>query len=200
MIFVLVGQSNTGKDSLMNVLLSDTSMNLERFLYCTTRPKRESEVDGREYWFKTESQYYEDIKSGGVVESRSYALRDKTVMYYTLDYIDQSKDYIVTGTINQCISYIDYYGVDIVKPIRVLVSDYDRLLRGISRERSNHEDYYEVCRRFMDEFEEYTEQNFSRINFLATVENNNFEKCCSLLKSIIRDVTQNRIRPICIFF
>lgn len=140
MIYVLVGQSNTGKDSLARRLLEEDCLKLHRFLYCTTRPKRESEENGREYWFKTDEECSKDIESGKVVELRSYALRDKTVYYYTLDYIDRNKNYIITATLEQCASYIKYYGVDMVKPIRIMVSDYDRLLRGIERERSNRGD------------------------------------------------------------
>lgn len=185
-IWFLVGQSNTGKDTIMNRVLNNT-VGLSRFVTYTTRDKRENEVNGREYYFKANDDYMQALKDDKVVESRCYHLKDKDVYYYTLKDIDNKKNYIVAGTINQCLSYIKYFGEDVVQPIRIRVNDYERLKRGIEREHSNKENYYEVCRRFCDEFNEYTDKNFSLINFVLDIENNDLDFCCYQISRFIEE-------------
>lgn len=55
--YVVGGLSGAGKDTLRNVLLERGIV--RRGVTCTTRPKRPSEVDGRDYDFLT----YEDFES-----------------------------------------------------------------------------------------------------------------------------------------
>ena len=167
--------------------LLEAGINLDRFLYCTTRDIRRNEKNGRDYIFKTNEEYEQDLANNKVVESRCYHMAERDVYYYTLKDIDLSKDYIVAGTINQCLSYIEYFGRDVVIPVRIFVNEYDRLIRGIERERRNKQNYREVCRRFYAEFDEYTDENFSKINFALEIENYDLDDCCEKLKEFIEN-------------
>lgn len=184
MLYFLVGQSNTGKDTILNELLK-SDLNIERFVYCTTRPMRDGEENGKEYWFKSDKEYQEDLEAGKILESRAYPRTEGVAYYYTLKDIDLSKDYIAVGSVWQCQKYLEEWG-SFVKPIRIFVDDYIRLKRGIEREHNNKEDYKEVCRRYLDEFEEYSEENLNSINFGLTVVNNSLDLCCSSISDYIQ--------------
>lgn len=191
-IYFLVGQSSTGKDTIKSKLLS-IMPSLKDYVYCTTRPMRDGEVNGREYLFKSHEDYEKDEKSGVVIESRVYNFNGNTpVVYYSLakEIIDEEL-YIVTGTPDMCHSYIEYYGSDIVKPIFIVVPDRERLMRAIIREDTNKGNYKEVARRFYDEFSEYTKENILSLSGVEYVNNDYLEDCIEDIRCIIEGINKN---------
>ena len=58
-IIVLIGKSASGKDSIIQKLHADFKIPI--IISHTTRPKRESELDGCEYWFVSDD-YFEQEK------------------------------------------------------------------------------------------------------------------------------------------
>lgn len=190
-IYFLVGQSSTGKDTIKSKLLS-IMPSLKDYVYCTTRPMRDEEVNGREYLFKSRKDYENDIKSGKVIESRVYNFNgDTPVVYYSLAKEIDEELYIVTGTPDMCHSYIKYYGSDIVKPIFIVVPDRERLMRAIKREDTNKGNYKEVARRFYDEFNEYTKENILSLSGVEYVNNDYLEDCIEDIRCIIEGINKN---------
>lgn len=190
-IYFLVGQSGTGKDTIKARLFS-LIPSLKDYTYCTTRPMRDGEVEGREYFFKTQEEYESDLASGVVIESRVYNFNgDTPVVYYSLAVENNEDSYIVIGTPDMCHSYIKYYGADIVKPIFICVSDRERLMRTIKREDNNKGNYKEVARRFYDEFNEYTEENISSLSGVEYVSNDNLDDCVEDIRCIIEGLKRD---------
>lgn len=190
-IYFLVGQSSTGKDTIKSKLLS-IMPSLKDYVYCTTRSMRDGEINGREYLFKSRKDYENDIKSGEVIESRVYNFNGNTpVVYYSLAKEIDEELYIVTGTPDMCHSYIEYYGSDIVKPIFIVVSDRERLMRAIKREDTNKGNYKEVARRFYDEFNEYTKENILSLSGVEYVNNDYIEDCIEDIRCIIEGIKKN---------
>lgn len=190
-IYFLVGQSSTGKDTIKSKLLS-IMPSLKDYVYCTTRPMRDGEVNGREYLFKSHEDYEKDEKTGVVIESRVYNFNGNTpVVYYSLAKEIDEELYIVTGTPDMCHSYIEYYGSDIVKPIFIVVSDRERLMRAIKREDTNKGNYKEVARRFYDEFNEYTKENILSLSGVEYVNNDYLEDCIEDIRCIIEGINKN---------
>lgn len=186
-IYFLVGQSSTGKDTIKAKLLS-TMPSLKDYTYCTTRPMRDGEIEGREYFFKTMKDFENDLLSGAVIESRVYNFNGNTsVVYYSLAKEIDEENYIVVGTPNMCHSYIEYYGSDIVKPIFIVVPDRERLIRAIKREDNNKGNYKEVARRFYDEFNEYTTENILSLQGVVYVNNDYLEDCVEDIRCIIEE-------------
>lgn len=186
-IYFLVGQSSTGKDTIKAELLS-TMPSLKDYTYCTTRPMRDGEIEGREYFFKTMKDFEDDLLSGAVIESRVYNFNGNTsVVYYSLAKEIDEENYIVVGTPNMCHSYIKYYGSDIVKPIFIVVPDRERLIRAIKREDNNKGNYKEVARRFYDEFNEYTTENILSLQGVVYVNNDYLEDCVEDIRCIIEE-------------
>ena len=118
MIFYIMGKSASGKDSLYKkLLLSD--LNLNRFVIYTTRPKRDGEQEGMEYYFVDEK--YLDEHKEKIIEKRVYHTVFGDWYYATLDdgKIDDNKNYVVIGTLESYNSIKKYYGNDKVFPIDI---------------------------------------------------------------------------------
>ncbi|MBR1900918.1 MAG: guanylate kinase, partial [Lachnospiraceae bacterium] len=69
-IFYLMGKSASGKDTIYESLLSDTTLHLSPLIPWTTRPVRAREKEGVEYHFVTEEKRRELEAAGKIIEGR----------------------------------------------------------------------------------------------------------------------------------
>lgn len=67
-IVAICGKSGSGKDTLLKNLIS---MNPEWYpiVSCTTRPKRDNEVDGQDYHFLSNEEFAEKVLNGDMLEA-----------------------------------------------------------------------------------------------------------------------------------
>lgn len=162
-IFCVMGKSATGKDTIYENLLNKSHLDLKRIIPYTTRPIREGEVPGREYHFCTEEDVERLEKEGRIVELRAYNTIYGIWKYFTVDdeSIQLDKDnYLLIGTLETYVKIRDYFGDEKVVPIYVEVEDGDRLIRAISREKSQDvPKYEEMCRRFLADAKDFSEEN-----------------------------------------
>ena len=70
LLFVLTGASSVGKKDIRDRLLQDNELHLNYSISMTTRPKREEEVDGKDYYFVDH-------------EAFAHALRNHELLEYT---------------------------------------------------------------------------------------------------------------------
>ena len=82
-IFCLMGKSSTGKDTIGKHLLK--TMDLKNIVLYTTRPIREGELEGREYYFVNNDEFKELETSGKVIEKRVYNTIHGDWTYATVD-------------------------------------------------------------------------------------------------------------------
>jgi guanylate kinase len=66
-LIVLVGDSGSGKTELSKALMGPP-LHLHRVISCTTRPRREGEVDGIHYRFLEEAEFKRRLSAGHFVE------------------------------------------------------------------------------------------------------------------------------------
>jgi guanylate kinase len=66
-VFVVTGTSGAGKGTLEKALLVQIPV-LELAVSATTRERREGEKDGREYWFISDEEFDEKLRSGEFLE------------------------------------------------------------------------------------------------------------------------------------
>jgi guanylate kinase len=66
-VVVVTGPSGAGKGTLERVLL-ERLPDLELAVSATTRPRRASERDGREYWFISDEQFTQRVAAGEFLE------------------------------------------------------------------------------------------------------------------------------------
>lgn len=65
---ILTGASSVGKANIRERLLKDPDLNLFYSTSVTTRPKREGEVDGKDYYFISFKEFAESVKKRELLE------------------------------------------------------------------------------------------------------------------------------------
>ena len=71
-IFCLMGKSSCGKDTIYKKILSDASLPLKTLIPYTTRPARDEETNGVEYYFLTDEEQKQLALQGKIIELRAY--------------------------------------------------------------------------------------------------------------------------------
>ena len=191
-IFYVMGKSSSGKDTIYNRLISDTELNLKTLVGYTTRPMRESEVNGREYYFTDEEGLKRLKEENKVIEVRGYDTVCGMWYYFTVndEQVDlKNNNYLLIGTLESYEKVRRYYGKDIVMPIYVYVEDGERLSRALARERSQRNpNYAEMCRRFLADTVDFDESKINELEIDVRYENKEFEDCYTRIKmDIIRN-------------
>lgn len=195
-IFVLMGKSSSGKDSIYKRLISDESMGLKRIVPGTTRPQRDGEVDGEQYHFYTE-EYLDKLKlRGKIIECRNYQTVHGIWSYFTV--ADEcvkpdEADYIMISTLEGYTSLVSYYGAERVVPIYITVDDGERLERALARERLQSEPKYaEMCRRFLGDEMDFSQVKLEEAGIETSFENIDLEVTVETIKRVIQKMIRAR--------
>jgi len=190
-LIVLMGKSASGKDTIYKLLKDDKSLNLKQLVPYTTRPMRAGEVEGEAYHFVTETQFKELLQKGRVIEHRSYNTVHGLWRYFTVadEQIDLNKDsYLLIATLEAYVSVLSYFGADKVVPILVTLDDGVRLERALSRERQqDNPKYEEMCRRFLADSEDYSEEKIQMAGITRFFENNSAVEVAEEISSYIKE-------------
>lgn len=72
-VFVISGPSGVGKGTLLNALIDRNKDKIGYSVSATTRDRREGEVEGVHYYFKTNEEFDDLIRIGDVLEYDTYA-------------------------------------------------------------------------------------------------------------------------------
>lgn len=121
-IFCIMGKSSTGKDTIYKRLLERRENTLRTIVMYTTRPIREGEKDGVEYFFVDERRQRELEAQGKIIELRCYNTVHGVWKYFTVkdNQIDLEKhDYLIIGTLESYAMTRDYFGRDCLVPILI---------------------------------------------------------------------------------
>src|SRR5699024_8610523 len=101
--------------------------------------------------------------------------------YFTADdgQIDLAAyDYLVIGTLISYRALREYFGENNVVPVYIEIEDGIRLERALARERSQKEPKYaEMCRRFLADSEDFSEENLRKAGIRRRFENVDLEQC-----------------------
>ena len=189
-LFCIMGKSASGKDTIFKHLIRDEELGLKTVVSYTTRPMREGEQDGVEYHFVTGQRLDELKKAGKVIECRDYHTIHGIWSYFTVDdgQVDFSSDQdsIIIGTLESYDQIRLFYGKENVIPIYVNVEDGERLTRALNREKQQeHPKYLELCRRFLADAEDFSDEKLKLCEIDHIYENVDMENC---LKEIRKDI------------
>ena len=189
MIFVLMGKSASGKDTVLNKLLSDEELGLSRAVQATTRSARAGEVEGVDYYFLTNEQY-SNIPKSDIAEERAYNVYDNGKediwRYLTLfKELDRDEDVICIGTLKSYKAIREKYG-DKVTPIYIEVDNKTRVNRAIDRA-SSHCDWKELFRRFLEDEEDFDYEALKEAGLTVedVFDNTYLDTCISNIKKYI---------------
>lgn len=187
-IYYVMGKSSSGKDTIYKKLLA-RHPEFHTIVPYTTRPIREGEHNGVEYYFVDERRLREMQAAGQVIEVRSYDTKCGIWTYFTADdgQIDLERhDYLVIGTLVSYEAMKNYFGKNALVPIYIEVEDGERLTRALEREKEQHvPKYAEMCRRFLADEEDFSEENLRRAEIAHRFENEDLSKCLTEIENYI---------------
>lgn len=179
-----MGKSASGKDSIYKYLLEKMPL-LPLILY-TTRPRREHEQEGREYHFITPQMLAQMRLEGKLVEERCYQTIEGDWCYCTGAIDFSAGDYLGIGTLQSYEKIRAFYGDACVIPIYIEVEDGVRLQRALDRERLEREPRYEeLCRRFLADAKDFSEENLARAGIGRRFANVEFAACAAEIEAYI---------------
>lgn len=161
-IYYMMGKSSSGKDTLFKEI-REQCPELKTVTLYTTRPVRDGERDGVEYYFVTKERLDQFREEGTLIEMRTYPSVHGDWHYATVDdgQVDLDRnDYLIIGTLESYVRLKEYYGAENLVPIYIEVEDGERLKRALSRELTQEQPKYaEMCRRFLADQKDFSEEN-----------------------------------------
>ena len=196
-IVFIMGKSASGKDRIYRELSEDKALGLNKITMYTTRPLRSGEAEGREYHFVDDDTAKRLENENKIIEIRCYDTVFGVWKYFTADdgQIDlaSGKRYIVIGTLEAYDKFCEYYGNEHIMPIYIEVDDGIRLERALERERRQQApDYEEMCRRFIADCHDFSEENIAECNINKRYSNNAaIEQCLSEIRRDIGNMMIN---------
>lgn len=188
-IYYMMGKSSSGKDTIYKEIKKELP-ELKTLTLYTTRPMREGERNGVEYYFVTEDVLERYEREGKIIELRTYKTVYGDWKYATIDdgqiHLDQNS-YLMIGTLESYRKTKTYFGEEQLVPLYVEVEDGERLMRAITRERQQeHPGYEEVCRRFLADQKDFSEENLKEAGITRRYQNDDKVRCKDEIVEVIR--------------
>lgn len=180
-IYYIMGKSATGKDTVYKELLK-ARPDLKTVVPYTTRPIRDGERDGVEYYFSTQKQLEEIRSSGKVIELRTYQTVMGSWSYFTVDDgqfdLEGGSSYLMIGTLESYEKMVEYFGRAALVPLYIEAPDGQRLLRSLKREEHQmNPNYRELCRRYLADEADFSEENLARLQIDKRFQNRELDRC-----------------------
>ena len=171
-IFCIMGKSSSGKDTLYQLLLKKEELHLSRVIPYTTRPRRRLEEEGK------------------IIELRSYDTVHGIWKYFTADdgqICLEKNNYIIIATLEAYEKMLLFFGKGVMVPIYVEVEDGIRLQRALDREKlQDQPKYAELCRRFLADTEDFSEEKLLHANIKKRFYNETLENTCQEIGAYIK--------------
>lgn len=183
-----MGKSCSGKDTIFEELMNDKSLDLKPIVLYTTRPRRENEVDGKEYFFIDSAQLEKYKIMNKIIEIREYDTVNGKWYYCTIDdgQINLSlNNYLGIVTLEAYRSFSVIFGKDKIIPIYISLDDGVRLQRALKREiEQTNPNYNELCRRFLADSEDFSKEKLESLNIKIKYCNYELDECIKNIKKL----------------
>lgn len=157
-IYALIGEAGAGKDSVMQAVLKKIKLNPQKpvheIISCTTRPMREGEVEGVNYYYLTNEQFAEKVLNMEMLEATCF----NDWFYGTaLQSLDENSANIGVFNPDGIDALLESPLVD-VTVFYVHATGKNRLLRQLNRE--ENPDVDEIIRRYKADRDDFFELDF----------------------------------------
>lgn len=153
-VICLMGEAGSGKDTLLSYVLRAAKDYTHEIIHHTTRPMREGEQEGVNYYYCSKSEFAEKVSNGDILE---YACFND--WFYGTSYDALSKDKVNIGVFNPKAirNLLNKSNIELYV-FWLQVDPKERMLRQLNRE--EHPNVSEIARRFSAD-----EQDFKEIIF-----------------------------------
>ena len=163
-IIALIGEAGSGKDTIMHEILKKNPCKYHEIISCTTRPIREGEVEGVNYFYLTPEEFAEKVLNYEMLEATNF-----NNWFYGTSY-----DSLRSGIPN-----IGVFNPDGIRALegrndieltvyKVCCDTKTRLLRQLNRE--EHPDVDEIIRRYSTDKNDFYNLEFNYIEILNNTE------------------------------
>lgn len=180
-IFCLMGKSACGKDTIYKQILSAKNLPLKTLIPYTTRPIRDGERNGVEYYFLTDEEQQALERQGKIIELRAYHTLHGLWKYFTVNDHQlnlANHNYLIIGTLESYARLQEYFGIDRLVPLYIELEPGERLQRALDRERMQTEPKYaELCRRFLADEADFSSEKLTQAEISDIFINNNSAEC-----------------------
>ena len=146
-VIAIMGMAGSGKDTILNMLVSTGAYN--PIISYTTRPIRENEQEGKDYYFIEPEHFLDKIYNGDMLEHTNF-----NGWYYGTAKNALKEDKINIGVFNPAgiLSLFKNKDIDLTV-YEIITSDKERMLRQLERE--ENPDVEEIVRRFDADKEDF---------------------------------------------
>lgn len=161
-IIALCGKAGSGKDTILRHIVSSAPEKYNEIISCTTRPKREGEVEGVNYFYLTDTEFQNLETTGQMLETTEF-----NGWHYGTGIMSLSNDKINVGVFNpaglRTLRLNDAIDLDI---FYITAPDKTRLIRQLDRE--TNPNCQEICRRYFTDKDDFCnlESEFPDITIL----------------------------------
>lgn len=190
-IFCLMGKSACGKDTIYKQILSAKNLPLKTLIPYTTRPIRDGERNGVEYYFLTDEEQQALERQGKIIELRAYHTLHGLWKYFTVNDHQlnlANHNYLIIGTLESYARLQEYFGIDRLVPLYIELEPGERLQRALDRERMQTEPKYaELCRRFLADEADFSSEKLTQAEISDIFINNNSAECAKKIISYMKE-------------
>ena len=153
-IIALIGEAGCGKDTILKEVLAAAPTTFNEIISCTTRPPREGEVDGVNYFFIDAEEFAYKVLNYEMIEATSF-----NDWFYGTSYDTLRSDVPNIGVFNPDGIRALQGRPDIELIVyKVVCKDKTRLLRQLNRENDPNVD--EIVRRYKTDKEDFFDLEF----------------------------------------
>lgn len=165
-VAAICGKSAAGKDTFLQEILKLNDGSFHEIVSCTTRPPREGEVNGKNYYFISEEEFHQLEAEGAMLETTAF--RD---WFYgaCLNNLDLKKINFGVFNILGIKALLANPNVD-VYIIEIYASDKTRMLRSLYRE--SCPDVKEIVRRYEADEEDFKDFDSIPVNTIVINDKN----------------------------
>ncbi len=192
MIVMIAGSTGAGKTTVISKVIEKLGKeNIDRFASCTTRPARPGEVNGKDYYFLSEQEFYDKINKHEIVEAKrvygnlygTYITAINDVLTHTKIAI---KDFDVDGYRNAKVRINTYREKQGKKPlpiITILVDAPDSELIDRVKKRNDNTNVQE---REKELIKDRIIKNKNKFRYNYRIVNNDIDSCVDEICDIIK--------------
>ena len=157
-LIALFGESGAGKDTILQLICAEDPHLFYRVVTCTTRPKRDGEIEGVDYYFVSDEEFAAMAYEEKLVEAMEF-----NGWFYGTPITSLIEDKINVGVfspegIGCLLDTADEYDITVL-PIYVSCLDKVRLIRVLNREEDP--DVEEIIRRYQTDKTDFSHIFFS---------------------------------------
>ena len=165
-VIAICGKAGAGKDTLLHRIMQLYPDKYHEIVSCTTRPPREGEVDGVNYYFLTVEEFTEEILNGNMLEATEFNGWHYGTLLSSLFWKK-----VNIGVFNPAgiASLLANDNIDL-QVYEIEASPKTRLIRQLNRE--SNPDVVEILRRYYtdeEDFRELDELDFDEAGFQVLV-------------------------------